>query len=291
MRAKVKYMKHIGQHLREDYEYSKKFINDFELTTQNKNIINVDTILRAHYLICDYFESKGKSSFYGVLNPNMIGSAFTRQYTEFDGKKKYNTDIELCATLFFGIAKNHGFKDGNKRTALLVLLYHLYKINRIPSASQKEFEEFTVKTASSDLRSYYFSDRYNDSDDFEVNVIAHFIRKNTSTMTKQYHSITFIELERALKHYNNSLEGLNKNFVDVIYNKKTMFGEKKIRVTHISCPGMKRQVGRDTLKKIIRDIFTITGNEINLVSIYTDTEPMYRLIQDYEGPLQRLKDK
>ncbi len=87
----------------------------FELTAQNKNIINVDTFLKAHYLICDYFESKGSSSFYGVLNPNMIGSAFTRQFTEYAGKKKYATDIELCATLFLGIVKKHGFRDGNKR--------------------------------------------------------------------------------------------------------------------------------------------------------------------------------
>lgn len=98
-------MKYIGQHLREDYEYARKFFNEFELSTQSKNIINVDTILRAHYLLCDYFEAKGSSSFYGVLNPNMIGSAFTRQFTEFAGKKKYTTDIELCATLFLGNSK------------------------------------------------------------------------------------------------------------------------------------------------------------------------------------------
>jgi len=283
-------MNHVGTHLREDYEYSKKFFSESELYHRDKKTINVDTILRAHYLICDYFESNGKPSFYGVLNPGLIGSAFSRQFTSYEGKKKYSTDLEVCATLFFGIVKNHGFKDGNKRTALLTLLYHLYKINKIPSALQKDFEELTVKAASSTLYDYSFNEKYEGKEDYDVKMIAHFLHKNTTNMTKQYHSITFIELERALTKYGIIFTNPNKNFIDLYYQKPGILGTK-IKICNLSCPGLKRQVNRETLNKVLKDINNKVKIEINHVSIYTGTEPMYRLIQDYEGPLQRLKDK
>ena len=54
----------------------------------------------------------------GVRDLNLLGSAIGRQSASFGGKTKYTNPVDICATLFYGLVKNHSFSDGNKRTAL-----------------------------------------------------------------------------------------------------------------------------------------------------------------------------
>jgi death on curing protein len=51
----------------------------------------------------------------GVLNPELLESAIARPYTGY-----YRSLPEKCAALIQSLAGNHGFVDGNKRTALIV---------------------------------------------------------------------------------------------------------------------------------------------------------------------------
>jgi len=58
---------------------------------------------------------------------------------------------ELAASLAFGIAKNHPFVDGNKRTALGACLVFL-RLNRIePLPDGPEWENLTMAVAGSEL--------------------------------------------------------------------------------------------------------------------------------------------
>jgi death-on-curing family protein len=56
------------------------------------------------------------------LWPDRLSMAVQRQFTSAGGVFKYKTVPEVGATLTFGIAMNHAFENGNKRTALVSLL-------------------------------------------------------------------------------------------------------------------------------------------------------------------------
>ena len=66
---------------------------------------------------------KMRETYYGVLNEGLLRSALARprnaaEYEEADGLKQ-------AAYLFHGLLMNHGFVQGNKRTAYLVLEWFL----------------------------------------------------------------------------------------------------------------------------------------------------------------------
>jgi hypothetical protein len=54
--------------------------------------INVDDVLRAHYLLCDYFLKEGESiAQVGPSDENLLVSAISRQASGYDGKIKWTT--------------------------------------------------------------------------------------------------------------------------------------------------------------------------------------------------------
>ncbi len=52
----------------------------------------------------------------GIIDEGMLESALAAPFITFDGKDLYPTIIEKAARLGYGIACNHAFIDGNKRT-------------------------------------------------------------------------------------------------------------------------------------------------------------------------------
>ena len=63
---------------------------------------------------------------YGVLNEAMLESALARPQN-LAAYERANL-FQLAAAYGYGLAKNHGFVDGNKRTAFLVMFVFL-KVN------------------------------------------------------------------------------------------------------------------------------------------------------------------
>jgi death on curing protein len=64
---------------------------------------------------------------YGVLNAVMLESALARPQNLYAYEEEANI-FALAAAYGYGVAKNHAFIDGNKRTAFLVMFTFL-KIN------------------------------------------------------------------------------------------------------------------------------------------------------------------
>jgi death-on-curing protein len=54
----------------------------------------------------------------GCVAPSLLESAVFRPRATFAGAPLYGTLAAMTASLIYGIAKNHAFRDGNKRTAL-----------------------------------------------------------------------------------------------------------------------------------------------------------------------------
>ena len=87
----------------------------------------------------------------GVININNIKSAIARPYVGY-----YPKIWEKAAALFESVCRNHGFADGNKRTAVLLLDVLLensgYKLNSLSEEDTNDtLEELAVNVASGQL--------------------------------------------------------------------------------------------------------------------------------------------
>jgi death-on-curing protein len=77
----------------------------------------------------------------GIHDINLVIAAVQRPQTYIQYDDEYDLDT-ICALLIDSIARNHGFKDGNKRTALLTAVF-TYRINGVDfKATPKMNEDF-----------------------------------------------------------------------------------------------------------------------------------------------------
>ncbi len=264
--------------------------------TANGNI-GIRDVLRAHFLIADYFYGKGYGmGGIGPKEPNLLHSSVYRQFTGFDGQDKWETSYERCATLIFGIVKDHPFHDGNKRTALLVLLYFLNKKNRAPTVGQKELEDFIVDIADNKLKKYRrLQELETKKDDPEIRFIADYLRRNSRLLDKRYYTITYKELDARLRDFQHCLNNPHKNYIDVcrIEESRGLFGlgaakTRLLKVAQIGFPGWKSQVGKAAISTVRKEAKLTPEKGYDSETFYRGTDPLYSLIAEYSGPLERL---
>ncbi|HEV7645517.1 MAG TPA: Fic family protein [Pyrinomonadaceae bacterium] len=143
-------MKDVRPDILIEYQRWANIIGEDSYTPINR--VGIFDVLRAHFLLLDYFAQEGTEV--GGVGPrslDLLHSAIDRQNVGYAGKRKWTDELDLCATLFFGLIKNHPFYDCNKRTALLTAFYYLQDIKRIPITKQKEFERLTLQVADNKL--------------------------------------------------------------------------------------------------------------------------------------------
>ncbi|HEV3191946.1 MAG TPA: type II toxin-antitoxin system death-on-curing family toxin [Polyangiaceae bacterium] len=85
----------------------------------------------------------------GVLDRNLLISAVEMPRSTFDGVPLYPSIAEMAAAYAWGIARNHPFVDGNKRTALLTALTFL-AVHGQTIRLGPEWVEIMVRVASDD---------------------------------------------------------------------------------------------------------------------------------------------
>lgn len=273
-----------------------EYFGEHDPYTQNGNI-GMRDVLRAHFLIADYFYEEGHGiGGIGPKEPDLLHSAVFRQFTGFDGKDKWETSFERCATLIFGLVKDHPFHDANKRTALLVLLYFLDRTNRTPTVNQKDLENFIVDIAEGKLKKYRrHQSLESQTDDPEIYFIADYLRRNSRVLDKRNYTITFKELDYKLREFSHCLSNPRKNFIDVCRVEKSRgflgLGKERtklIKVVQIGFPGWKRQVGKRAMSCVRKETKLIPEKGVDSASFYRGTDPLHTLIAEYAGPLERL---
>ena len=87
----------------------------------------------------------------GVRDYGLLESSIHTPFQSFGGEDLYPTVFDKAAQLCYGIAKNHPFVDGNKRTALHTMLVYLRLNNINLVASKDEFKAFIVGVAASQI--------------------------------------------------------------------------------------------------------------------------------------------
>ncbi len=280
--------------LNDEYERSMKY---FEYQTSGGSfVIGPNEILKAHFIIVDHFSQQGENINYGVKDFNLLASAISRQTVGFGNVNKWNRLEEIAATLFFGIIKNHSFHDANKRTALLTLIYHLILNGRTWECKLSLLDELAVKVADNKLHTLNDYKKFRKNDDSEILYIAYFIRKHTRPIDNKYYVITYKELDKLLQKRGYFLDNPSNNYIEVCKRVKqtNIFGfskEKIVKILKIGFPGWKSQVNLKAIKSVLKEAHLTAEYGVDSQSFFQDADPLYSLIEEYQGPLNRLKDK
>lgn len=93
----------------------------------------------------------------GVRDMGLLQSALARPQNAFH-YNKVNSLAKLAACYGFGIAKNHAFIDGNKRTAYVVMLTFLFINGSTLNATKEEKYLTMYAVASGDLNEEQLAD-------------------------------------------------------------------------------------------------------------------------------------
>jgi death-on-curing protein len=155
--------------------------------------LGIVDVLRAHFLVANHFYLEGHGL--GGIGPRDIGLLYSAidQNVGFSGQTKWTDRFDICATLFYGLIKNHPFHDSNKRTAFLSALYQLRRMGSCPAVNEKQFEDFTVEIAEDKLNRYArFREISAKGDpDSIIRFISWYIRKYTRQIDKTSYNITY----------------------------------------------------------------------------------------------------
>ncbi|EKU71043.1 type II toxin-antitoxin system death-on-curing family toxin [Selenomonas sp. F0473] len=90
---------------------------------------------------------------HGIHDKGLLESAVHAPFQTFGSHDLYPTLFDKAAQLCFGLAKDHLFKDGNKRTALHSMLVFL-DVNGISiDYDETEMEELIISVAVGDMTS------------------------------------------------------------------------------------------------------------------------------------------
>ena len=87
----------------------------------------------------------------GVRDENLLASAVNTPFQTFMGNDLYPSIYDKAAQLCYGIANNHPFTDGNKRTALHSMYVYLIINGFDITALQQEVENMIIDIASGNM--------------------------------------------------------------------------------------------------------------------------------------------
>lgn len=87
---------------------------------------------------------------FGTRFPSILESCVAAPFQEFGGKFLYEGLVKKAAVLFYLMIKNHPFKNGNKRIAMMAMLYLLHKNGKWIESDNQVLYNFAKWVASSD---------------------------------------------------------------------------------------------------------------------------------------------
>ena len=87
----------------------------------------------------------------GVRDENLLASAVNTPFQTFMGNDLYPTIYDKAAQLCYGLANNHPFTDGNKRTALHSMYVYLIINGFDITATQQDVENMIIDVASGNM--------------------------------------------------------------------------------------------------------------------------------------------
>lgn len=290
-------MQHLPEDLKREYLYLTKTNPDIDGLSHP--FLNLSDAFRAYFILIHYFtdastDEEKESMMVGIRSIDLLASALGRQKVSFGGKQKYTAPIDICSTLFFGMVKNHSFNDGNKRTALLLLLYQLQLYGYYPTASNKKFESLVLHVADGSIEKHYqgIYKKYKKYDDAVIRTISHLLRSMTAKKDNAYHvAPTMKEFCMALESNKVTckLENDKMKFSYKIPGRWLAFTSTEKNYS-IPFHGWTRTVGAKTAREALREL-GLYDQFPSYRHLLEGAESLYELVDEFKEPLRRLKDK
>jgi death on curing protein len=94
-------------------------------------------------------EEFGGSS--GIRDRGLLESALARPLASFGGRNLYETPFKRAAALAESLVLNHGFVDGNKRTAMYAMAAWLEREGSVIEAARGELRDLALSIASHEV--------------------------------------------------------------------------------------------------------------------------------------------
>ena len=85
----------------------------------------------------------------GYHDEKLVRSALARPLHSAFGENIYEDTFDRAAALLDSIANNHGFRDGNKRTAMAAATFYLYTREITVVYTNHEYETFMLTVVNS----------------------------------------------------------------------------------------------------------------------------------------------
>ncbi|MEK7133776.1 MAG: type II toxin-antitoxin system death-on-curing family toxin [Patescibacteria group bacterium] len=89
------------------------------------SVRQIETV--AHALAQELMEWGEPIPAFNTRFPDRLESCLKTPFQKFSGKSLYRGHVGKGAILFYLMIKNHPFQNGNKRVAVMTLLYFLYR--------------------------------------------------------------------------------------------------------------------------------------------------------------------
>lgn len=181
------------------------------------------------------------------LRPNALASAVARQTAGMGSFKKYTTVPQVAATLFYGLALNHPFENGNKRTALVAMLVFLQQ-NRtlLVDTSEDDLYDMATQVAAHD---FLLPDGQERSSDSEVAGIADWLGARTRPLVRGDKPMMFQELRAQLESQGCEFAAPDRNYIKVY--RQTPEGRFSARLGY---PRANFSVGVHDVKRVRRQL-------------------------------------
>lgn len=258
------------------------------------NTLSTQDVISIHEVLAtDFLAAEDPISPPGIKSLHLLESAVARQLTGLGDRLKYDSAVLNAASLIYGICCNHPFYNGNKRTALVVLLCHLDKndLTFEEHVSHRDLYDFMIKVAG-----HGFAEKKSKSRgaDTEVEQMGKWIRARTRKIQRGERIITFRELKSILARHGYQLEDLRDNSCDLVrYEEKKIwlgFGKKteRVRVMRIGYPGDGVTIGKAQLKEIRERCRLIERHGVDSHLFYSNARPADYFVATYRGTLRRL---
>jgi death-on-curing protein len=263
--------------------------------------LSVEEVRRIHFALVEEFQSSSNPIFPpGVKSENLLASAVSRQDTSIGGTLKYPDPFSNAATLAFGICCDHPFHNGNKRTALVSLLAHLYK-NRLSLAGVAEADLYNLvitisihAVATGKKKSKHAVDR--PCPDDEISAVSGWIRANSRSIQRGERQITYRQLRQILEHFGYVLKNPKGNAID-IYRREKSWGlllrpsEVQIRIGSIPFPGDGTIVSVKDIKYVRKLCRLVPDHGVDTEDFYGEGQPLDAFIIQHRDILHRLASK
>ncbi len=105
----------------------------------------------AHRLVkemMDYGEPMGD---FTTRYPNKLESCLEQPFATFGGEELYPTLLNKSVALFYLVIKNHPFENGNKRMAVMLMLFFLFKNGKFVTVEPDGLYDLALIVAKGDV--------------------------------------------------------------------------------------------------------------------------------------------